>query len=170
MEAQTDVCEWSECFEKFYISKKDSWSCFKATFLEFYNDVDHLLAVDKESSIPPGDLPTAAPVATTTPPETPTPTAQKQIVGPAETPSRKKPSGPASKPKRLNNQELFKDLKETQVFRGAGSNVKRRGQPFQKGTCFSAIIFGHRPNNSDVNQHNICKNTAIHFIWGRNKH
>jgi hypothetical protein len=25
--------------------------------------------------------------------------------------------------------------------RGAGSNVKRQGQPFQKGTCFSAIIF-----------------------------
>jgi hypothetical protein len=25
--------------------------------------------------------------------------------------------------------------------RDAGSNVKRRGQPFQKGTCFSAIIF-----------------------------
>jgi hypothetical protein len=24
---------------------------------------------------------------------------------------------------------------------GAGSNVKRRGQPFQKGNCFSAIIF-----------------------------
>jgi hypothetical protein len=27
------------------------------------------------------------------------------------------------------------------IDRGAGSNVKRRGQPFQKGTCFSAIIF-----------------------------
>jgi hypothetical protein len=25
--------------------------------------------------------------------------------------------------------------------RGAGSNVKRRGQHFNKGTCFSAIIF-----------------------------
>ena len=30
---------------------------------------------------------------------------------------------------------------QTIVSRGAGSNVMRRGQPFQKGTCFSAIIF-----------------------------
>ena len=28
---------------------------------------------------------------------------------------------------------------------------------------------GHRPNNSDVNQLNICKNTVIHFIWCRNE-
>lgn len=40
------IVEWSECFEKFYISKKDVCGQFQTTFHEFCNDVDHLMKVD----------------------------------------------------------------------------------------------------------------------------
>jgi hypothetical protein len=36
---------------------------------------------------------------------------------------------------------LEQELQSFGLCRVAGSNVKRRGQPFQKGTCFSAIVF-----------------------------
>jgi hypothetical protein len=44
-------------------------------------------------------------------------------------------------PKHAVNMTFCGPARDTVLTRGAGSNVKRRGQPFQKGTCFSAIIF-----------------------------
>jgi hypothetical protein len=61
--------EWSECFDKFYFSKKDDWGTFKKILLSLHTDVQSLLAIDAESMIP---------IPATPPP------VQKQIVGPAQ--------------------------------------------------------------------------------------
>jgi hypothetical protein len=63
---------WSECFEKFYFSRKDDWGDFKKILLSLHADTQSLLAIDAESTI-------------STAPAPPTPSiAQKQIAGPAQ--------------------------------------------------------------------------------------
>jgi hypothetical protein len=70
--AATNV-EWSECFDKFYFSKKDDWGNFKKILLSLHADTQFMLSVDDESTIPP-QLPRAV-----------TPSiVQKQIVGPTQ--------------------------------------------------------------------------------------
>ena len=44
---------WSECFEKFYFSKKDDWGGFKKNLLSLYEDIQRVIAVDAESVLPP---------------------------------------------------------------------------------------------------------------------
>ena len=43
--------EWSECFDKFYFSKKDDWGNFKKILLSLHADTQVLLAIDTESAI-----------------------------------------------------------------------------------------------------------------------
>jgi hypothetical protein len=61
-----DEVVWSECFEKFYFSKKDDWGGFKKDLLSLYGDIQRMIAIDDEST-------TNAVVP-----------AQKQLVGPAQ--------------------------------------------------------------------------------------
>ena len=50
---ESSVVEWYDCFEKFYISKRDDWKKIQKVLLDIHADVVHLNAVDKESYIPP---------------------------------------------------------------------------------------------------------------------
>ncbi|CAB3990824.1 Hypothetical predicted protein [Paramuricea clavata] len=95
-----NVVEWSECFEKFYISKRDDWKKFSKIMLAIHNDVTHLNDVDRESVIPPAGEPQM----------------QKQIVGPSTTSTTTKgggkrgaggSGGSARKKARPTNAELF---------------------------------------------------------------
>ena len=61
--------EWSECFDKFYFSKKDDWGNFKKILLSLHTDTQSLLAIDAESAIPILPAPSIV---------------QKQIVGPTQ--------------------------------------------------------------------------------------
>ena len=61
--------EWSECFDKFYFSKKDDWGNMKKTLLGLHTATQHQLAVDAESTIPAPPTPSIA---------------QKQIAGPSQ--------------------------------------------------------------------------------------
>ena len=62
---------WSECFDKFYFSKKDDWGNFKKILLSLHADTQSLLAIDAESAIPPPSVPSSSIV-------------QKQIAGPTQ--------------------------------------------------------------------------------------
>ena len=96
---------WSECFEKFYFSKKDDWGGFKKNILSLYEDIQRTIAVDVESAIPPV-TPSAVPEQ------------QKQIVGPSQpsTTTKGGKRGGGGKRKKPNS-ELFPPL--TEVFRKA---------------------------------------------------
>jgi hypothetical protein len=61
--------EWSECFDKFYFSKKDDWGKMKQTLLTLHADTQHLLSIDVESTIPAPPTPSLV---------------QKQIAGPSQ--------------------------------------------------------------------------------------
>ena len=58
---------WSECFEKFYISKHDDLHQVQKSLREFCIDLNHRLIVDDESEFPdippplPADFPTSTP-------------------------------------------------------------------------------------------------------------
>ena len=93
---------WSECFEKFYFSKKDDWGGFKKNLLSLYEDVQRAIAVDEESTIVPVVIPE-----------------QKQIAGPSQ-PSTTTKGGVSAKrggggKRKKPNSELF----PTEVFRKA---------------------------------------------------
>jgi hypothetical protein len=90
---------WSECFEKFYFSKKDDWGGFKKNLLSLYEDVQLIAAVDAESTIP---------VAV---PE------QKQIAGPSQQSTTTKGGAAAKRggKRKKPNSELF----PTEVFKKA---------------------------------------------------
>jgi hypothetical protein len=89
---------WSECFEKFYFSKKDDWGGFKKDLLSLYEEIQRTIAIDKEST-------NAAPV-------------QKQIAGPPQPPSTTTKGGAKRGGKRKKpNSELFPTPVE--VFRKA---------------------------------------------------
>ncbi|CAB3984010.1 Hypothetical predicted protein [Paramuricea clavata] len=75
-EAVEDV-EWFDCFEKFFISKRDDWKKFAKIMLAIHQDVTHLNDVDRESLIPPAGEPQM----------------QKQIVGPSTTSTTTKGGG-----------------------------------------------------------------------------
>jgi hypothetical protein len=60
---------WSECFEKFYFSKKDDWGNLKKILLSLHADTQSLLAIDAESTIPTAPTPSIV---------------QKQIAGPSQ--------------------------------------------------------------------------------------
>jgi hypothetical protein len=62
---------WSECFDKFYFSKKDDWGNFKKILLSLHADTQSLLAIDAESAIPPPSVPSSSIV-------------QEQIAGPTQ--------------------------------------------------------------------------------------
>jgi hypothetical protein len=96
---------WSECFEKFYFSKKDDWGGFKKNLLSLYEDIQLVTAVDAESTIPPATPSTVVPE-------------QKQIAGPSQQSTTTK--GGAAKrggggKRRKPNSELFPPV--TEVFR-----------------------------------------------------
>ncbi|CAB4025870.1 hypothetical protein BSL78_19869 [Paramuricea clavata] len=44
--------KWNECFEKFYISKKDNWNYLASQLREFCVDVSNVHRVDQESRLP----------------------------------------------------------------------------------------------------------------------
>jgi hypothetical protein len=72
-----DACaEWSECFEKFYFSRKDDWGNFKKILLSLHEDTQSLLAVDAESTLPILPTPPTMPISSVL--------AQKQIAGPSQ--------------------------------------------------------------------------------------
>jgi hypothetical protein len=93
---------WSECFEKFYFSKKDDWGGFKKNLLSLYEDIQRMIAIDEESS-----------VAVTPPSVGPVPE-QKQIAGPSQQSATTKGGKRGGKRKKPNS-ELF----PTEVFRKA---------------------------------------------------
>ncbi|CAB4021268.1 Hypothetical predicted protein [Paramuricea clavata] len=106
-----DVVEWSECFEKFYISKRDDWKKFNKVMLAIHNDVTHLNDVDLESVIPPAGEP---------------PQMQKQIVGPSTPSTTTKGGGKrgaggsgggARKKSRPTNAELFDGEQQVRPLR-----------------------------------------------------
>ena len=90
--------EWNECFEKFYISKKDKWEHFASQLREFCIDVDNVVRVDNESRLSTSSTLNAQPPSTTTT----TTTEQVQLTGAA---------GGAPKPKRKRVKEVCRSEK-----------------------------------------------------------
>jgi hypothetical protein len=100
--------EWSECFEKFYFSRKDDWGNFRKILLSLHEDTRALLAVDAESTIP--TLPT--------PPTTPV-LAQKQIPGPSQQQSVTTKGGGSGSGKREQKRKKPNSELISEVFKKA---------------------------------------------------
>jgi hypothetical protein len=94
--------EWSECFDKFYFSKKDDWGNMKKTLLVLHADTQHQLSIDAESTIPAPPTPSIV---------------QKQIAGPSQPQSTTTKGGkrPHGGKRKKPNSELIHD----EVFKKA---------------------------------------------------
>jgi hypothetical protein len=84
IDIEDDEVEWYDCFEKFYISKRDDWKKIQKVLLAIHADVVHLNAVDKESYIPPTSTVPQPPATTLT---------QKQVGEPVTTSTTTKGGG-----------------------------------------------------------------------------
>jgi hypothetical protein len=98
---------WSECFEKFYFSKKDDWGGFKKNLLSLYEDIQRMIAIDEESSVAaPSSVGSVGPIPV-----------QKQIAGPSQQSTTTKGGAKRGGKRKKPNSELFPT--QIEVFRKA---------------------------------------------------